>query len=199
MFIYSLGLGSKTCPYNSSGRDKLLCPNSAGDGSREVHPSAFIYLTLAGSFGTDRSITQWEKSRASRLESWKMLTGRVTKLVKLSVKYFKEDKHFIYVGGCSLIVVQLKWSSDRLFIIPLNSGIILKFEQLSRLRTVRDSIIADMLGRLVRDLQNVSCKWLSLLSCEIDGWISTKLQQLERFSFSRFGIPEKSGVLVRLE
>ena len=67
-----------------------------------------------------------------------MLTGRVTKLIPLSVKYFKEDKHFIDVGGSSLIAVQLKRSSDRLFIIPLNLGIILKFEQLPRLRTVTD-------------------------------------------------------------
>ena len=104
-----------------------------------------------------------------------MLTGRVTKLIPLSVKYFKEDKHFIDVGGSSLIAVQLKRSSDRLFIIPLNLGIILKFEQLPRLRIVRDSILADMLGRLARELQNDSSKWLSLLSCPIDGWISTNI------------------------
>ena len=128
-----------------------------------------------------------------------MLTGRVTKLIPLSVKYFMEDKHFIDVGGSSLIAVQLKRSSDRLFIIPLNLGIILKFEQLPRLRTVRDSILADMLGRLARELQNNSSKCLSLLSCPIDGWISTKLWHPERFTFSRLEIPEKSGVLIRLE
>ena len=54
-----------------------------------------------------------------------MLTGRVTKLIPLSVKYFKEDKHFIDVGGNSLIVVQLKRSSDRLFIIPISRTTVL--------------------------------------------------------------------------
>ena len=40
-----------------------------------------------------------------------MLTGRVTRLIPLSVKYFKEDKHFIDVGGSSLIAVQLKFGN----------------------------------------------------------------------------------------
>ena len=116
---------------------------------------------------------------------------------KLRSNKVRAVKHSIDEGSSLLISVKPKLSSDRLFIIPVNFGIVLIFEQSQRSRTLRDSISADMLGRSVRDSHFHRCKYLSLLSCPIDGWISTKLTHPERFSSSSLGTPEKSGVLIR--
>ena len=62
---------------------------------------------------------------------------------------------------------------------------------------MRDSILADMLGRLVRDLQSLRSKCLSLLSRPIDGCNPIKLEHRARQSTSSLGTPEKSGVLIR--
>ena len=105
-------------------------------------------------------------------------------------------KHPIEEGSSSTAVL-FKESSDRLFIIPLNSGIFVIFMQSQRLRIVRDSISVDMLGRFVRDRQDSRSKTTSLLSCPIDGCISTKLWQPIRYSLSSLGSPEKSGVPIR--
>ena len=106
-------------------------------------------------------------------------------------------KHSIDEGGSSSIAVPPKLSCDRLFIVPLNSGIFWIFEQLERSIDVRGSILADKLGRLVRDLQKLRFNLLSLLSCPIDGCNPNKLVHCSRSSISSLGTPEKSGVLIR--
>ena len=127
-----------------------------------------------------------------------MLLGRHSRFLhKFRSKRVRAVKHLIDEGGTFLIAVQLKLSSDRLFIIPVNFGNELIFEQHPSSRSVRDCITVDMLGRSVRDSQPSKCKYLSLLSCPIDGWISTKLLHLERSSPSGIRTPKKSGFLIR--
>ena len=128
-----------------------------------------------------------------------MLLGRYLRFVQeLRSNIVREVKHSIDKDGTFLIAVRHNMSFDRLFIIPVNFGNEVIIEQSSRSRSVRDCISAVMVGRLMSDLQCFRCKYLSLLSCPIDGWISTKLSHPERFSFSSIGTPEKSGVLIRL-
>ena len=126
-----------------------------------------------------------------------MLLGRHSRFVNARFKKVRAVKQLIVEGGTFLIAVQLKLSSDRLFIIPVNFGNELIFEQNASSSFVRDCITADMQGRSVRDSQPSKSKYLSLLSCPIDGWISTKLTHPERSSPSSIGTPEKSGVLIR--
>ena len=127
-----------------------------------------------------------------------MLLGRHSRFVQpLRSKKARAVKHSIDEGSTFSIAVQLKPSSDRLFIIPVNFGNKLILVQKERSRTVRDCITADMQGRSVRDAQCPRSKYLSLLSCPIDGWISTNRLHLRSLSSSRFGTPEKSGVLMR--
>ena len=126
-----------------------------------------------------------------------MLLGRHSRFVPRRSKKVRAGKHLIDEGSTFLIAVQDKLSLDRLFIIPVNFGNELIFEQYASSRFVRDCIPVDMQGRSVRDMQNPKCKYLSLLSIPIDGWISTKLSHKERSSPSSIGTPEKSGVLIR--
>ena len=103
-----------------------------------------------------------------------MLLGRHSRFVQaLRSKKARAVKHSIDEGSTFSIAVQLNLSFDRLFIIPVNFGNKLILEQNERSRTVRDCITADMQGRSVRLLQSDRSKYLSLLSCPIDGWIST--------------------------
>ena len=127
-----------------------------------------------------------------------MLLGRHSRFVPPRSKKVRVVKHLIDEGGTFLIAVPLKLSFDRLFIIPVNFGNELIFEQDASSSSVRDCITADMQGRSVRDSQPFKSKYLSLLSCPVDGWICTKLSQQERYSPSSIGTPEKSGVLIRL-
>ena len=127
-----------------------------------------------------------------------MLLGRHLRLLqKYRFKKVRAVKQLINKGGTFLIAIQLKLNFDRLFIIPVNFGNELIFEQNASLSSVRDCITVDMQGRSVRDLQPSKNKYLSLLSCPIDGWIPTKLWHQERFSLSSIGTPEKLGVLIR--
>ena len=127
-----------------------------------------------------------------------MLLGRHLRFLQpFRSRISRAVKHSIDKGGSSSIVVQHRISCDRLFIVPLNSGIFLIFEQPLRLIDERDSILADKLGRLVRDLQKDRFKLLSLLSCPIDGCNPTKLEHQTRSSTSSLGTPEKSGVQIR--
>jgi len=103
-----------------------------------------------------------------------MLLGRHSRYIqKLRSNKVRAVKHSIDEDATFLIAVRPKLSSDRLFIIPVNFGNELNFEQKKGSRTIRDCISVDMLGRSVRDSQYCKCKYLSLLSCPIDGWIST--------------------------
>ena len=150
-----------------------------------------------GSSDTDRSSGHSLKSRTSSFESW-LIAGKVTSFEHPErSRISRAVKHSIDEGGSSSIAVRPKWSCDRLFIVPLNSGIFLIFEQLERSIDVRGSILADKLGRLVRDLQKLRFNLLSLLSCPIDGCNPTKLEHPSRRSTSSLGTPEKSGVLIR--
>ena len=126
-----------------------------------------------------------------------MLLGRHLRFVALRSKKVRAVKHLINEGGTFLIAVQHKVSFDRLCIIPVNFGNELIFEHHASSSSVRDCITADMQGRSVRDSHSSKSKYLSLLSCPIDGWISTKLWHSERSSPSSIGTPEKSGVLIR--
>ena len=127
-----------------------------------------------------------------------MLLGRHSRREQyLRSKKARAVKRSIDEASTFSIAVQLKLSSDRLFIIPVNFGNELILQQRERSRTVRDCITEDMQGRSVRLSQPFRYKYLSLLSCPIDGWISTNRKQLERFSSSSVGTPEKSGVLMR--
>ena len=83
-----------------------------------------------------------------------MLLGRhLRSLQPFRSRISRAVKHSIDEGGSSSIVVQHRISCDRLFIVPLNSGIFLIFEQSERSIDIRDSILADKLGGLVRELQ----------------------------------------------
>ena len=125
-----------------------------------------------------------------------LLCGRhVRYWQSLRLNKVRAVKHSIDEGSF-LIAVLSKWSSDKLLIIPLNSGIFLIFEQPQRLRILSDSISLDMLGRSVREKQYSRSKTISLLSCRIDGWISTNLLHQLRFNLSSLGTPLKSGVLI---
>ena len=126
-----------------------------------------------------------------------MLLGRHSRFVPLRSKKVRAVKHSINEGGTILIAVQHNMSTDRLFIIPANFGNELIFEQLASSSSVRDCITADIQGRSVRDTQPFKSKYLSLLSCPIDGWISTKLTHQERSRSSSIGTLEKSGVRIR--
>ena len=126
-----------------------------------------------------------------------MLLERHSSSVPRRSKRVRAVKHLIDESGTSLIAVQHNMSTDRLFIIPVNFRNELIFGQHASSTSVRDCITADMQGRSVRDKQNPKCKYLSLLSCPIDGWISTKLSHSKRSSPSSIGTPEKSGVLIR--
>ena len=127
-----------------------------------------------------------------------MLLGRhLRSLQPFRSRISRAVKHSIDEGGSSSIAVERKISCDRLFIVPLNSGIFLIFEQQERLIDLRDSILADKLGRLVIDPQQIKFKYLSLLSCPIDGCNPTKLVHQSSCSTSSFVTPEKSGVLIR--
>ena len=139
-----------------------------------------------------------ERLRNLRDLKQSMLLGRhLRSLHSFRSRNSRAVKHSIDEGGSSSIAVQPKLSCDRLFIVPLNSGIFLIFEQPKRSIDVRDSILADKLGRVVRDLQKIKFKLLSLLSCPIDGCNSTKLVQQARRSTSSLRTPEKSGVVLR--
>ena len=127
-----------------------------------------------------------------------MFLGRYLRFVQeLRSNNVRAGKHSIDEDGTLLIAVRHNMSFDRLCIIPVNFGNELIIEQSSRSRSVRDCISTVMVGRSISDLQCFRCKYLSLLSCPIDGWSSTKLSHPERFSFSSIGTPEKSGVLIR--
>ena len=126
-----------------------------------------------------------------------MLLGRHSRFVNPRSKKVRVVKHLIDEGGNFLIVVQFKLSCDRLFIILVNFRNELNFEQCVSLSFVRDCITADMRGRLVRDSHSSKNKYLSMLSCPTDGWISTKLSHVERFSPSSIGTPEKSSLLIK--
>ena len=107
-----------------------------------------------------------------------ILLGRHSRFVQtLRSKKARAVKHLIDEGSTFSIAVPLKSSFDRLFIIPVNFGNELNLKQRERSRTVRDCITADMQGRSVRLLQPNRFKYLSLLSCPIDGWISTNRWQ----------------------
>ena len=126
-----------------------------------------------------------------------MLLGRYLRFVQeLRSNMVRAVKPSIDEDGTFLIAVRHNIRFDRLFIIPVNFGNELITGQSSRSRSVRDCISAVMVGRSMSDLQCFRCKYLSLLSCPIDGWISTKLSHPERSSFSSIGTPEKSGVLM---
>ena len=102
-----------------------------------------------------------------------MLLGRYSRFLQpLRSKKARAVKHLIDEGSTFSIAVQLNLSFDRLFIIPVNFGNKLIFWHQERLSSVRD-VTADMQGRSVRLLQQNRSKYLSLLSCPIDGWIST--------------------------
>ena len=126
-----------------------------------------------------------------------MLRGRhVRYWQSLRLNKVRAVKHSIDEGSFSIAVLS-KWSSDRLLIIPLNSGIFPIFGQPQSLRILSDSISLDMLGRSVRETQYSRSKTISLLSCPIDGWISTKLLHQLRCNLSSLGTPLKSGVSIR--
>ena len=157
-----------------------------------------MYLTVDGSLGNNFSFLQSVRMSVWRDLKLSMLLGRHLRLLqKYRFKKVRAVKQLIDKGGTFLIAIQLKLSFDRLFIIPVNFGNELIFEQNVSLSSVRDCITVDMQGRSVRDLQPSKNKYSNLLSCPIDGWISTKLQHHERFSSSSIGTPEKSGVLIR--
>ena len=126
-----------------------------------------------------------------------MLLGRHSRFVNARSKKVWAVKHLIDEGDTFLIAIQFKLSCDRLFIIPINFGNELNFEQCVSLSFIRDYITVNMQGRLVRDLHSSKSKYLSFLSCPINGWISTKLSHAERFSPSSIGTSENSGVLIR--
>ena len=127
-----------------------------------------------------------------------MLLGRhLRSLQSLRSRISRAVKHSIDEGSSSSIAVEPKISRDRHFIVPLNSGIFLIFKQPKSSIDVRDSILADKLGRLVRDSHEIRFKLLSLLSCPIDGCNPTKLVHCSRPSISSPVTPEKSGVLIR--
>ena len=124
-----------------------------------------------------------------------MLLGKHLKFLQfVRSNKVRAVKHLIDEGDSFLIAVSPKLSSNRLFIIPVNFRIEPILEQPKRSRTTRDCILADIMGRSVRDSQCCKCKCLSPVSCPMDGWISTKLTHPTRFSTSSFGTPEKSGV-----
>ena len=102
-----------------------------------------------------------------------------------------------------LYIVQLMGTVSIILVLSIHKDEFFKRLQIihvawKKFEIIRDCISADMLGRSVRDSQPCRCKYLSLLSCPIDGWISTKLSHHEGFSPSSLGTPEKSGVLIRL-
>ena len=100
--------------------------------------------------------------------------------------------------GTSRIAAPVKSSSFKLSIFPKFSGRLASFEHPKRMSISRDLKLSMLFGRLIRDWQNFKFKTVSLLSCPIDGWISTKFMQPLRHSFSSLGTPVKSGVLIRL-
>ena len=100
------------------------------------------------------SVEHLERLRNLRDLKLSMLLGRHSRsLQPVRSRYSRAVKHSIDEGGSSSIALQPKISCDRLFIVPLNSGIFLIFEHSERSIDVRDSILADKLGRLVRDMQ----------------------------------------------
>ena len=127
-----------------------------------------------------------------------MLLGRHSRFLQpYRIKKARTVKHSIDEGSTFSIAVSVKLRLDRLLIIPVNFGNKLNLEQNERSRTLRDCITADMQGRSVRLLQPNRFKDLSLLSCPIDGWISTNRLHSRSLSSLRSGTPEKSGVLMR--
>jgi hypothetical protein len=94
------------------------------------------------------------------------------------------------------IAVPSKRSSLKQFMFPTISGNLSSFEQPLRVQTSNDSI-SRWLGRILRLLQFTRFTNWSFLWRPNDGWTSDKLAQPSRIKLSRFGIPVKSGVLVR--
>ena len=112
---------------------------------------------------------------------------------------FSHPRHIkkLMEEGTSRIAAPVKSSSFKHSIFPKFSGSLASFEHPKRMSTSRDLKLSMLLGRLIRDWQNSKFKTVSLLSCPIDGWISTKFMQPLRHSFSSLGTPKKSGVLIR--
>ena len=120
---------------------------------REEQCLTFIYLIVDGSLvGNDFSFLHPQRLSASRDLKLSMLLGRHSRYLQLlRSNKVRAVKHSIDEDSTFLIAVPRKLSSDRLFIIPVNFGNELSFEQPERQRTVRDCILADMLGRSVRE------------------------------------------------
>ena len=115
-------------PLSSYGRHwergcgQLLSLTCASDHFRESQDVASITLTVDGSLGKDFSFEQLKRpSFSSDL--------KLCMLLELRSNNVRAVKHSIDEGGTFLIAVRHKLSSDRLFIIPINFGNELTFEQ----------------------------------------------------------------------
>jgi len=139
-----------------------------------------------------------QPERSSFLRDFKqgMLLGMLSRFLQLfmlntskPIKWWIDEDSFV-------IPVSSKWSTINLFMFPTISGNFSSFEHPSRMQTLSDSI-SRLLGKILILTQSVRFTYWSFLWRASDGWTSNKLVQPSRIRFSRFGIPVKSGVLIR--
>lgn len=126
-----------------------------------------------------------------------MLLGRATMLIKkLKSSSVRRAWCWETDDGSSPITFFLIWiSNSNGLILPRISGNFSKLEQCCRFRDSRDSTLTH--GNLLRRLQYIKFNLLSFVGHPREWWTSSRLTQLPKSKYSKFGISVKSGVCVR--
>lgn len=102
-------------------------------------------------------------------------------------------------AGICLIAVLLICSTSKHSTSPKSCGNLSSFEQPWRSRVCSDFIPDTLLGKFARFMQFLKFNSISFLRMPTDLWTSSSFVQPSKFKLSRFGIPVKSGVPIKLQ